>query len=126
MNSFLIAAGCLTIIVGLIHSVMGEILIFRRMRQSGWIPTQGGSVLKERHVRIIWASWHIVTIFGWGFGAILLRLSIPSSENTLQIFIENTIMMSMFFASLLVLIGTKAKHPGWFGLLGIAIFLWVK
>lgn len=124
-NAFLFAAGCLTIIVGLIHSVLGEILIFRRMRSGGLIPTEGSPILRERHVRILWASWHVVTVFGWGFGALLLRLSFPLSEYTLQTFIENAALFSMLAASLLVLVGTKGRHPGWLGLLGVAILLWI-
>ena len=126
MNVYLITAGCLTFIVGLVHSILGEILIFRKMRQKGFIPTQGGPILKERNVRIIWASWHLVTMFGWGLSVILVRLSFPSSEQTLQVFVENTILLSMFVASLLVLVATKGKHPGWLGLLGVAILLWLK
>ncbi|MBL8379962.1 MAG: type II toxin-antitoxin system PemK/MazF family toxin [Burkholderiales bacterium] len=32
------------------------------MRAQGYIPTDGGQVLREPHVRILWASWHIVTV----------------------------------------------------------------
>jgi len=125
MNSYFVAAGCLAFIVGLIHSVLGEILIFRRMRRGGIIPTEGSPILRERHVRILWASWHIVTVFGWGLGAIMLRLSFPSSGHTIQEFVVNTALFSMLTASLIVLVGTKGKHPGWLGLLGVAIFLWI-
>jgi len=59
MESYLFVAGCLSLALGVIHSVMGEILIFRRMRQGRIIPTNGHPVLKERHVRILWASWHL-------------------------------------------------------------------
>ena len=126
MESYLFAAGCLSLALGLIHSVMGEILIFRRMRNGKIIPTNGHPVLKERHVRILWASWHLVTIFGWGLGVILLRHSLPSSEHTSQLFIEHTILFSMLSGALLVFIATKAKHPGWIVLLSIAILLAIK
>ena len=64
MNKYLAAAGTLAFLVGAIHSVLGERLIFRRMRIGTIIPTNGGKVIGEGHVRIIWASWHIVTLFG--------------------------------------------------------------
>lgn len=115
------AAGVLAILVGLVHSVLGEILIFNRMRNKGVIPTVGAPLLRERHVRILWASWHIVTVFGCAIGAILLRLAFPFSENVLQIFVENTIAISMLVSSLLVLVGTKGMHPGWLALLGVAV-----
>lgn len=126
MASYLFAAGCLSLALGLIHSVMGEILIFRRMRKGQIIPTNGHPILKERHVRILWASWHLVTIFGWGLGVILLLYSLPNSEHTYQLFVENTVLLSMLSGALLVLLGTKGKHPGWVVLLAIAILLAIK
>ncbi len=111
--------------MGIIHSALGEILIFRHMRKGTFIPTYGGTILKERHVRILWASWHIVTVFGWGFGSILLWLSLSSPQTIIEVFVENTILFSMFIASLMVLIATKGKHPGWAGLLCVAILVWL-
>ena len=121
MNNYMFAAGALAILVGLVHSVLGEILIFNRMRNKGVIPTVGAPLLRERHVRILWASWHVVTVFGCAIGAILLRLAFPFSENVLKIFVENTIAISMLVSSLLVLVGTKGMHPGWLALLGVAV-----
>lgn len=126
MESYLLAAGCLSIALGIIHSVMGEILIFQRMREGRIIPTNGHPILKERHVRILWASWHLVTVFGWGLGVILLRYSLPSTEHTIQSFVDNTILITMLSGAFLVFIGTKGKHPGWVVLLAIAILLAVK
>lgn len=125
MNTYFVVAGCLAFVVGLVHSVLGEILIFRQMRKSGFVPTEGSPILRERHVRILWSSWHLVTVFGWAFGAILLRLSFPSSQYIVQAFVEDAIMFSMLTASLIVFVGTKGKHPGWLGLLGVAVFLWI-
>lgn len=124
MNAYLVAAGCLTFLVGFIHSVMGEILIFHRMRVNGGIiPTQARPILKERHVRILWASWHLVTIFGWGIAAILLWLAFSAPAYPVHEWIKNTVLVSMLAASLVVLIGTKGKHLGWLGLLGVAVLL---
>ena len=85
-------AGCLVFLLGLIHSVLGERLIFSRLRDGGIIPTKGGSLLKERHVRILWASWHLATIFGCGIGAILCWFSIlPSGEIVIPSFLVNSV-----------------------------------
>lgn len=122
----LFAAGLLAFLLGLIHSILGEVLIFKRMRDGGIIPTNGGSLLKERHVRILWASWHLVTVFGWGIGAILCWFSISSSEKIfIPTFVANSIVMAMIAGATLVLFGTKGKHPGWVILITIAILSWV-
>jgi len=53
MNAYFAAAGGLAFMVGLAHSILGERLVFSRMRAAGLVPTQGGTVLLERHVRIL-------------------------------------------------------------------------
>ena len=41
MQTYLFAAGVLTLVVGAIHSVVGEILIFRHVRIHGLVPAMG-------------------------------------------------------------------------------------
>lgn len=125
MDIYFLIASILCFIVALIHSVLGEILVFKRMRTKGLVPTEAHPILKERHVRILWASWHIVTIFGWGFGAILLLRAQSNSFATIEYYVLNIIVISMFISGLLVLYSTKARHPGWVGLLLISLFTWL-
>ncbi len=125
MQTSLFIAGLLTLIVGTIHSVLGEILIFRKMRRGGLAPTAGEPLLQERQVRILWASWHIVSVFGFAFGAILLQLSQPASAGLNRTFLVHSIAGAMTISSLLVLFGTKGRHPGWLGLLAVAVLTWL-
>lgn len=125
MNWYFVIAAALAFLVGLVHSVLGERLIFRRLRQDGFVPTNGGKLLGERHVRILWASWHVLTVFGWCIASILLWLSLPSSSTSSAWFIEQAVVIAMLAGSALVFIGTKARHPGWAGLLAVAVFVWL-
>lgn len=123
INRALLAAGLLSIVVGLVHSVLGELMIFSRMRRGAWVPTDGGDALRERHVRILWASWHVVTVFGTAFAAILLRLALaPDVE--LRPLLAATVTVTMVVSALLVLLATNGRHPGWIGLLGVAALTW--
>jgi len=125
MNTLLLAAGIIAILVSLVHSVLGEVLIFRKLRDGSLVPTIGKPLLRERNVRIIWASWHIVTLFGWAFGAVFIYLSSGSVKIDASIeMVLNIIACSMFASSLLVLFATKAKHPGWVGLMAVALLCW--
>lgn len=122
----LLLAGCLAIILGIIHSILGEYLIFQRMRDVGIIPTNGGTLLKPKNVRILWASWHLVTVFGWALGSILCWLSLSSSvELIIPARLTNIITVAMLLGAILVLIGTKGKHPGWVVLTIIALSTWI-
>ncbi len=121
MNGYFIAAAVLAFAVGLVHSVLGERLIFRRMRSAGFIPTSGGSALREPHVRILWASWHVVTVLGWCMAATLALLALPSFSRQIPAFVGEAIAVAMLASSLLVLVGTRGRHPGWIGLLAVAV-----
>ena len=124
MNSYLVAAAGIAFLVGLVHSILGERLIFQRLREGGVVPTKGGTLLGEGHVRILWASWHVLTVFGWGIAVILLWLAFNSLPGRQADFIQNAIAISMLCGAGLVFVGTRAKHPGWLGLLGVAALAW--
>ncbi len=123
MNIYILIAGILCIILGLVHSILGEYLIFKDRRKTGnLVPTKVGMELKERHLRIIWATWHLSTFFGWCIGALLIKISLNQNMLDSEFMINSTIV-TMFVSSLLVLIGTKGKHPGWIVLLLIGTLL---
>jgi hypothetical protein len=115
MNTYLLAAGVVAIGVGAIHSLLGEILIFRHLRDKTIVPALSAPPLRERHVRILWASWHIPTVFSWAFAALILNVST----------LERAAILAFFTSAILVLIGTKGRHPGWVGLLAVAVLIWL-
>lgn len=121
MQSHLLAAAILLTLIGIVHSILGEILIFKRLRKNGWIPTEGAPVLKESHVRILWATWHLGSVFGWGMACMLFQTALQPSQTAM----ENVIALSSAGSGLLVLIGTKGRHPGWIGLMLVALLIWI-
>ena len=123
MNIYFLIAGILCFVLGLVHSALGEILIFKHKRKMGnLVPTKVATELKEQHLRIIWATWHLTSIFGWCIGAFLVKIAF--NQNLLdQYFIINTAICGMLASSILVLIGTKGKHPGWLVLMLIGTLL---
>lgn len=125
MNAYLIAAAVLAWAVGVAHSILGERLIFSRLRQGRLVPTDGGTLLQERHVRILWASWHLPTLFGWVLAAALLRLASDSTGGGLTRPLVTCIAGGMLAGSVLVCYATRARHPGWIGLLGVAVLCWL-
>ena len=125
MNPYLLAAGIIAILVGVVHSVLGEVLIFRFLRQGALVPTLARPPLHERHVRIIWASWHIASCFGWAIAAILFNLA-NQPDTTSTAFITKYISMGMAASAVLVLVATKGRHPGWIGLSAVAILCWIS
>ena len=128
MNVYFFVSGMLCFLLGIAHSLLGEYLIFKNKRNKGnLVPTKVGTELKERHLHIIWASWHATSIFGWCIGLILIKMSFESNELDLVTtsFIIQSIIYAMFVSGLLVLFATKGKHPGWIVLLLIGILLMI-
>jgi hypothetical protein len=121
MNWYFAAAAAVAFTVGFIHSFLGERLVFNRMRSSGFIPVDGGSVLRESHVRILWASWHLVTVLGWLVAAVLVWLSLPVAASLAQSFLTQAIGAALLLCAAVVFVATKGRHPGWAGLLIAAI-----
>jgi len=126
MNIYFLIAGILCFLLGLIHSILGEYLIFKDKRKIGnLVPSKVNTELKERHLRIIWATWHLSSFFGWCIGAFLIKISSDQKKLDAEFidFMINSTVLTMFASSLLVLIGTNGKHPGWIVLILIGILL---
>lgn len=121
MNWYFVAAAALAFVTGLAHTFFGERWVFKRMRAGAFIPTNGGQVLREPHVRILWATWHLVTVSGWLIAAILVWLALPQQAALADSFIPRAMGVSWLASSALVFIGTKGRHLGWAALLGAAI-----
>ncbi|WP_281991678.1 hypothetical protein [Aquimarina aggregata] len=124
MNIYLIISGILCLILGLLHSILGELLIFRTKKKTNkLVPTLVTNGLKERHLRIIWATWHLTSFFGWCIGTLLIKIALDQNlvSKELLKFIIASISISMLCSSILVFTATKGKHPGWIILLGISI-----
>lgn len=126
MNYYLLIAGILCFLLGITHSILGEYLIFNKKRNKGsLVPSKKNAALKERHLRILWATWHLASIFGWCIGVILVHHSMQNQNSNTSSIIYLSIISTMFLSSLLVLIGTKGKHPGWIILMIIGILVMI-
>jgi len=129
MNIYFLSAGILCFLLGIVHSFLGEYLIFNEKRDKGkLVPSKESSELKERHLRILWATWHLASILGWCIGAVLIKVALTKNQQNIEFvdFILQSIVYTMGISSLLVLIGTKGKHPGWIVLLIIGILTIIR
>ena len=124
MQSLYWLGAVLAATTGLVHSVLGERLIFRHLRSGGAVPTLAAPPLRQRHVRIIWATWHIASVFGWGFAGVLFQLGASPDSPSLRAVAVSAIAASYLGASLLVLVGTRGRHPGWIALALVGALSW--
>ena len=127
MNNYLLYAGVLSILLGVVHSILGEVLVFKKLRNkhnNSWVTDI--SELPVRSIRIIWASWHVVTLFGIAIGVILLKFDqVTSEQQTVVELIKLPLFIALFLSALIVIVGTKGKHPGGLVLLIISGLVWL-
>lgn len=123
MNRYFLAACIIAVLVGLIHSLLGEVLIFRKLRRGALVPHLAAPPLQERNVRILWATWHVASAFGFGFAAILLSLAANGSAADPAI--VRALVAAFAAGAGLVLYATKGRHPGWIGLLVVAVLTYL-
>jgi drug/metabolite transporter (DMT)-like permease len=125
MNTWYLAAGSLAVIIGIVHSVLGERLIFHALREVGVVPSRGAPPLSGRHIRILWATWHIASVFGFCFAGLLWWLAFSTESGQIVPLLRNAIIVAYSVSGLLVLLGTRGRHPGWIGLLLVGLFTWL-
>lgn len=120
MNAWLIGAAALVFVIGLVHSWLGEQRIFRHLRRGGIVPTGGDPVLRAFQTRILWASWHFVTVLGWSLSALLLWLAQPAAREASSGVVEAVIAVALAAGGGLVLWSNRGRHPAWVALLAAA------
>jgi hypothetical protein len=117
MNRLYLTAGLLSVAVAAVHSILGELWVFQRMRRGSVVPTDGGTMLREPHVRILWASWHVLSVFGLVLAALLIEAAFRPGPGWVPLAIAG----AMGMAAALVGFGTRGRHLGWVGLLSVAV-----
>ncbi len=123
MQIYFFSAGIVSVLVAVVHSLLGEFLIFKKLRGTGLVPTESAPPLQSRNIRILWATWHLASVFGLGFAAILFAAA--ADHTSLDLFTIDAMICAFAGGSVLVLIATKGKHPGWVGLLAVAVLVYL-
>jgi hypothetical protein len=123
MHALYLIAGVIAVLTGVAHSALGEILIFRHVRAGGIVPTLGAPPLRARNIRILWATWHLASVFGWALAAVLLRLGLGDALT--GAFVLGVVVAAYLGGAILVLVGTRGRHPGWIALSAVALLAWL-
>lgn len=118
-SPWLMAAAGSSVLIALAHSVLGEYRIFRHLRRPGQVvPTEGGAVLREFQVRILWGAWHGLSAMGLGLAGVLVWLDQPAAMLASAGRVEWSVAIAMAATGLLVLVSNRGHHwatirPGW-------------
>ena len=105
----LVIASFLLIIIGFIHSYLGEKYILIRLFKNDNLPKLFGSDHFTK--RVLRFAWHLTTVSWWGFSAILYFLSNPSLNNRFEILIVITVVFTI--SGIVSFLFTRGKHLSW-------------
>lgn len=102
-------ASALCVLIGCIHSYLGERFILIRLFRTGNIPQLFGSdYFTKRTLRF---AWHLTTVLWFGFGYILLTVA-RGNENITEV-VLHTVSAVFFISGVLSFSFTRGKHLSW-------------
>lgn len=116
MTALLYIAAALLLLIGIVHSWLGEKYILMRLLRRDDLPKLfGGTAFTRRTLR--WA-WHLTTVAWWGFAALLLLLANPPLQAA-----SVGIVISIIFTlhGLIALVGSRGQHLSWIVFLAIGL-----
>jgi hypothetical protein len=116
----LVMAGCLTILMGLVHSIVGEIKVLRRVE--GKRDLAGAPIATEWTMRLLRGTWHTLSLFGFGLGFTLFTLGNPTLGGKLGA--SGAIAISCAVVGIYWGIATRFWHPAWIVFLLVAALCW--
>ena len=116
-----LSAALLTVSVGTIHSVLGELLIFAPLRRATLAPLATPATIPRGHMGILWASWHLATVFGLAQAGLLAWLALRPQPRADSVLLGGLVAVAMGLGSGFVCLATAGRHPGWIGLAAVAV-----
>ena len=112
----LITACLLIVLIGLIHSYLGEkYLLIRLFRRDNLPKLMGGDWFTKRLLRF---AWHLTTVVWWAMAAIIYVLVNPSQN--VESDIVNIIGVTFLLSGILSGVASHGKHLSWLVFLAIA------
>ena len=121
MNLLLLAAGVLSALIGIAHSILGEKLLLGPIFERSDLPKLLGSVTFARQT--LRFAWHLTTVLFLSIGAVVVYLSLAPLDPQ-SVWILRALAATFAICSLLSLIGARARHFSWWVFLIIAVLLW--
>lgn len=112
----LLLAAALLIIIGFVHSYLGEKYLLIRLFKRDNLPKLLGSDWFTK--RVLRFAWHITTLAWWGFAAILYFLHSPSAQLKVDILLSIALVFTC--SGLVSLIVARGKHLSWLFFFAIA------
>ena len=108
MKFALYLAAFLIVLIGFLHSYLGERYILTRLFRKGSVPRLFGGI--EFTTRTLRFAWHLTTVAWLGFAVILVQLA---NQNFQPEVIGLIIAITFLIHFIVVLVVSRGKHLAW-------------
>ncbi len=119
MRAELVIAAALTLVIGVLHSWLGErYIVVRLLRRPDLPELFGDDTFTRRTVRF---AWHLTTVAWWGLATVLFVLSGAIAGVHVARAALLAISVAFLASAVLAIVVTRARHLSWIVFLSIAV-----
>ncbi|GAA1921844.1 hypothetical protein GCM10009775_12880 [Microbacterium aoyamense] len=120
-TSVLVSAAVVLGLLMLLHSCLGERFLIVPLSTRDDLPPLLGD--RSRTVGVVRFAWHITSVLGLGFAAVLVDIAAGTGIRGIVL----TIGITCFACAVLPLLFTRGRHPSWvFFLIAGGLCVWVS
>jgi hypothetical protein len=121
MNMPLAFAGFLSILLGVVHSLGGEIEVLPKIE--GMRDSRGQPSVSGWSRQVLRGTWHTLSFFGFGLGLVLFVMAFPGLGQ--QLTVTKAIAISTFAVGAYWAIITRLWHPAWVVFMLVGLLCWL-
>jgi hypothetical protein len=122
MNISLLLAALLLLLLGLVHSVLGERYILIRLFRRENLPRLFGS--DEFTRRTLRFAWHLTTVVWLGVAVLLVRLAASGGPSVARAEVGSVVAGTAAVSALVTLVGSRGRHPASVVFVLVALLAW--
>lgn len=117
----LFVAAALLAVLGIAHSILGEVYILRPLQRQAELPRLRGAEFPLSTIRF---AWHVTSLFALGVAVALFQIATGMSIGAIVAAIGWTLLA----CSVLPLVYSRGRHPSWiiFIAAGVLCVLWAS
>ena len=123
MKLSLILAAFLILLLGVVHSYLGERFILKRLFRRADLPRLFGSDEFTRNT--LRFAWHLTTVVWLGVAALLLVMARVGQGPPSARAVGTVLAVTAMASAVVTFVGSKTKHPASYVFLAVAVLTWV-
>ncbi|CAN1518938.1 hypothetical protein MCEMSEM23_01020 [Rhabdaerophilaceae bacterium] len=120
MNLPLAFAGFLTTLLGVVHSISGELRTFPKV--VALRERAGEPAFSDWEIRVLRGTWHTLSLFGFGLGFVLFVMAFPAFGAVVKI--SQAISISTLVVGAYWAYVTNLWHPAWIVFMLVSALCW--